>query len=236
MKWKNLTLLSALAGLALAIATPVFAQTPETMAKLNNIISEHPALQQNPRLLNNPGWLRDHPNVARFMADHPGVRRDVASGAFESNWGGWDPEHHSWHDAYWWHQNNPQWVYANHPDWGHNYGWYQNDYGAHPEWFHNPTYQNWAAAHPEWVARENAANARYDARVEHRDERFQHRENYLQNKEEKIDTRIQNHEEHAGPREDAHLQRRENYLNGQINQRETNTQIRENRFNANHPH
>jgi hypothetical protein len=236
MKLKNVTLLSALAALSLAMATPVFAQSPAAMQGLNNIISTHPALQQNPRLLDNPGWLAQHPNAARYMADHPNLRREVRSGAFESNYGSWDPEHRSWHDAYWWHQNNPSWVYANHPDWGHNYGWYGNDYAAHPEWFHNPTYQNWAAAHPEWVARENAANSRYDTRVENRDQHFQNRENFLQNKENRIDTRIQNKEEHAGPREDQRLENRENRLNNDISHRETHTQTRENRFNQNHPH
>jgi hypothetical protein len=236
MKTKLLGLLTIAAALTtMALSAPAFAQSAAAMQGLNNIIATHPALQENPRLLDNPGWLANHPNAARFMADHPNLRREIRSGAFESNYGSWD-EHHRWHDAWWWHENHPDWVYANHPGWGHDYGWYDNDWRAHPEWFRNPGYQGWAAAHPNWVARENAANARYDARVERRDEGFQHHETHLENRENRLDTRIQNHEEHVGPRMDQRLENKENRINARINQHEEHTQMRENRFNGNHPH
>ncbi len=33
-----------------------------------------------------------------------------------TSWGDYD-EDNTWHDAYWWHDNNPDWFYAQHPAW-----------------------------------------------------------------------------------------------------------------------
>jgi hypothetical protein len=136
-----LAFVSVFATLASAQMPP-----PNVEAQFQNILAEHPDAAANPGLLRNPGWLRQHPNVNKFLADHPNVRRQIAAGDL-SAWGAYD-EGHVWHPASWWHENHPDWVYQNHPEWAEHYGWAQADYRAHPDWFHHKYWQ----AHPQpWL-------------------------------------------------------------------------------------
>jgi hypothetical protein len=139
---------SFLAALLLSsvFAVSARAQTPQVEAQVQNILATHPEAGMNPSLLNDPGWLKQHPDVDRFMADHPNVRRQVASGDF-GGWGAYD-ENHGWHPATWWHQNHPDWVYANHPEWADRNGWAETDYRAHPEWF---KHDYWKSHHHSWM-------------------------------------------------------------------------------------
>jgi len=78
---------------------------------------------------------------------------------------------HVWRDAGWWHTNNPQWMYAYHPEWVvERRDWWWYDHQAHPDWFWAPfwgsyplwtwgapyegTYHDywwWHRYHPDWM-------------------------------------------------------------------------------------
>ena len=55
-------------GLAVA---PASAQTAEQ--DMQQYMSSHPALQQNPSLMNNPNYLASHPDLSHFLQTHPQV-------------------------------------------------------------------------------------------------------------------------------------------------------------------
>src|SRR5271169_862375 len=62
-------------------------------------------------------------------------------------WGDYDRSH-TWHDASWWWQSQPEWARANHPEW---WGDYDEGHIWHPAgwwWQNQPA---WAQLHhPEW--------------------------------------------------------------------------------------
>ncbi len=78
---------------------------------------------------------------------------------------------HVWRDAGWWHTNNPQWMYAYHPEWVvERRDWWWNDHQYHPDWFWAPfwgsyplwtwgalyegvyhDYWWWHRYHPDWM-------------------------------------------------------------------------------------
>ena len=62
-------------------------------------------------------------------------------------WGEYD-QSHTWHDASWWWENQPEWVQANHPDW---WGDFDEDHMWHPAgwwWQNEPAWTQ--LHHPEW--------------------------------------------------------------------------------------
>jgi len=67
------------------------------------------------------------------------------------HWGDWDDHHHEWHDAHWWHDNHPAWVYHHHPEWATAYP----DWRAHDgDWDEHHVWRDrgwWYNNHPEWV-------------------------------------------------------------------------------------
>jgi hypothetical protein len=69
MKIRTIIATSALV-LGLGVA-PAFAQTAEQ--DMQQYISSHPALQQNPSLMNNPSYLASHPDLSHFLQAHPQV-------------------------------------------------------------------------------------------------------------------------------------------------------------------
>ena len=66
----------------------------------------------------------------------------------------------TWQDAYWWHQNNPDFFYANHPNWiSWQPSWYNTDgaYDAQHNWHYGQWWYNqnpaWVQAnHPNWLS------------------------------------------------------------------------------------
>jgi hypothetical protein len=121
---------------------PAFAQT--AAQDIQQYMSTHPELQQNPSLMNNPTYLARHPDLTRWLERHPQFDR----GRY-GHMGAYD-RHHEWREADWWHQNDPDWVYHNHPDWIRD----------HPAWMKRGDYDNehhwrdrewWEHNHPNWV-------------------------------------------------------------------------------------
>lgn len=111
MKVKNLAL-SALIGCAIlgapTLVTPARAQS--TQAEFQHYLAKHPNLRAHPELMNDPHWLKEHPNFAEFRATHPHVKAEArAMGDYDS--------HHVWRDRSWWVQNDKAWAYKHHHDW-----------------------------------------------------------------------------------------------------------------------
>lgn len=156
--------------LSLLGSVRAFAQTPNPVAESNwqTYLSNHPGLAENPQLLNNPTYLHEHPQLSKWLKQHPAVAQQArGQGMWEHNG--------TWHNSSWWHEHNPNLVYQNHPEWAAN----------HPEWrgandgavdaqnnWHDR--QWWAQNHPEvvkqqhpgWLAREYQKHEHREA--EHR--------------------------------------------------------------------
>jgi len=61
---------------------------------------------------------------------------------------GHEDSHHVWHDAGYWHERHPEWVYRYHPDWAvERQEWWEADHQRHPEWFGSPFWQQY----PVWT-------------------------------------------------------------------------------------
>ncbi len=55
--------------------------TRQELQNFDNFLDTHPAidaeLTKNPRLIENPQWVSEHPELKTFMATHPGVREEM---------------------------------------------------------------------------------------------------------------------------------------------------------------
>ena len=79
--------------------------------------------------------------------------------AMDSSWlnedGDYDNDN-NWHNAYWWHQNNPDFFYANHPNWISWHPNWRNEDGAY-DGQHNWHYgQWWYNQNPNWVSSQSS--------------------------------------------------------------------------------
>lgn len=72
-----LTVLSAIA-FAGAMAAPAIAGHP--FRNTDKFLSNHPdvatALQQNPKLIDDPAFVKSHPDLAKFLKHHPEARAE----------------------------------------------------------------------------------------------------------------------------------------------------------------
>jgi hypothetical protein len=146
MKVRGL-LVSAALGL-LFVAPPVFAQSAQGERQFQKLLDQHPRAKENPALLSDPQWLRKHPDVNKFIRNHPGVQNQVLSmGAYDNG--------HRWHNQEWWYHHNPEWVQKNHPDWYKKHPNWNNGEGA---WTKNHEWRSrdwWVKNHPEESEREH---------------------------------------------------------------------------------
>lgn len=108
-------------------------------------LSRHPGLAEHPQWLNNPSYMKQHPNMAKWLQQHPRVRADARGQ------GMWDHEG-QWRDSDWWRDNHPNQMYQNHPEWAENHpnwrGPNDGDYDDHHAW-HNRAW--WQHNRNEWV-------------------------------------------------------------------------------------
>jgi hypothetical protein len=160
MKLGSLKVYLVAASLGAIFAAPAFAQnvSQHTEQKLQNWIAKDPRLQADPGLMNDPTYLRNHPNFATWLQQHPQAHEQVEQmGAYDKN--------HQWHNRDWYQKNDPDWQ-RNHPNWannnypnqyantGHPRG--EGDYDEHHEWHDRDWYrdhrQEWVKEHhPEWA-------------------------------------------------------------------------------------
>src|SRR5712671_2871684 len=75
-------------------------------------------------------------------------------------WGEYD-QSHTWHDASWWWENQPEWVQANHPEW---WGDFDEDHMWHPAGW-------WWQNEPAWTQLHRASMRAYAATTTKRDTR-----------------------------------------------------------------
>jgi len=95
---------------------------PRAEDQLQDWMSRDPRLQSDPGLMNDPTYLRNHPNFATWLQQHPGAHQQV------ENMGGYDEGHH-WRDRNWWASNRQDWVREHHPDWAARGEHHDNDHG-----------------------------------------------------------------------------------------------------------
>jgi hypothetical protein len=86
----------ATVGLALLLSvavSPAFAQAPNpgAEAEWQQFLSRHPGLAEHPGWLHNPTYMHDHPNLAKWLQQHPRVLAE------SRNEGMWDHDG-AWHD------------------------------------------------------------------------------------------------------------------------------------------
>jgi hypothetical protein len=161
---------------ALALAAPAWAQYGEPPSvqvlsfpvnypwfsdpmgeSFGQFLANHPVvgneLAQNPELIYNANWRASHPALQAYLNANPAMWAQLMS------YGDYDNSN-VWHDAYWWHQNNPDFFYSNHPQWvSFNPLWLAQD-GAYDtnhtwhygEWWYNQN-PGWVASnHPNWMS------------------------------------------------------------------------------------
>jgi len=173
-----------LTTLLVASVRPVFAQAPGPEAHWDQFLSRHPGLAEHPERLNNPAYLNAHPNMKKWLDQHPAVFADARRE------GMWDHQG-NWHDSNWWNQNqpafwqqyHPEWA-QRHPDWAQNHPyaqgpndgdwdenhqhWYSRDW-----WVHH--HRDWVEQHHhDWLANHPIAEERHEERQEHREHEEHH--------------------------------------------------------------
>ncbi len=70
-------LIPVLAAVFFAVAVPAFAQTARSEAEFQRYLVKHPEVRNNPSLLSNQQYLAHHPNIAKFLTEHPQVHRQA---------------------------------------------------------------------------------------------------------------------------------------------------------------
>ncbi len=104
-------------AICMLFAVSAFAQAPWAEVDFQRFLSNHPRLRANPALMTDPAYLNNHPNLAKFLHEHPSIYAQArAMGAYDN--------YNRWRDANWWFGHDPDWVYQHHSDW----------IGYHPEW------------------------------------------------------------------------------------------------------
>jgi hypothetical protein len=145
-------------------------------------LAHHPniaePLARNPQLLYDANWRSRFPSLQQYLANHPYEWQELAGenwaeGPTQTQWGAYDDQHR-WRDAYWWHQNNPNWFYDN-QDWASLDSRWLDEDGAYDqqhrwhygEWWYNQNpnwvmrnHPNWLREHPNWEGREEQQNYR----------------------------------------------------------------------------
>ncbi len=139
-----------------------FAPNPTAQREFESWVNQHPELEANPNLINNPTYLAAHPAFAGFLKAHPFVNRQALDN------GAWGPSH-QWHNSNWWYQNNPNWVSQNRPNWVNNNPQWRNngDWDEGHQW-HNrqwwvENHRDWVEKHhPGWMAQANNHDGDWD--------------------------------------------------------------------------
>jgi hypothetical protein len=162
-----------------ALAAPAFAQSRQSEAEFQRFLSRHPDVQANPALLSDKNYLYHHPNIAKFLQEHPGIHQQAfMMGAYDQG--------HVWRDSGWWYQHDPHWAYQNHPEWWRSHPEWGppvvvaapagiGDYDEHHVWrdrgwweAHN---RGWAQQHhPEWYAHHEVQSEHHEVQSERHQE------------------------------------------------------------------
>jgi hypothetical protein len=180
-------------------AMPSFAQNvvPATEAQLQRWIAKDPRLQADPGLMNDPAYLRSHPDFAIWLGKHAAVHQQVREmGAYDRS--------HQWRDVDWWRHNDPDEMYENHPEWVRNHPEWRNDgdwddqHHWHDRGWWRDNRRDWVAQHhPEWAE----ARERHEEKREAKEEK---REAHEEKREEKREAKWEKHHDHDGDHDHGH--------------------------------
>jgi hypothetical protein len=134
---KSMLTIMAAALLAIATAGPAFAQIGQYDADFNNYLSHHPneaaQIRANPRLIDNPTYIKNHPGLNQYLDNHPNVRKTIRAqsnggmmhgeamrgpgpGAYAGRGPGDYDSNHVWRDQGWWQKNHPDVWAKRHPN------------------------------------------------------------------------------------------------------------------------
>lgn len=149
---KHAKTLLAGAILLLVAAMPSMARAQYHEQRLDRFLNEHQNikadLMRNPDLIYNRRFRHEHPELQEFMQNHPNVWGKLPN---YRRWGDYD-ERREWHDADWWHENNPNWIASNHPEWMEDHpDWRGRGDG---DWDDQHVWRDsdwWRDHHPDWV-------------------------------------------------------------------------------------
>jgi hypothetical protein len=157
------------------------------------------ALSRNPGLLYNAGWRAQYPQLEQYLANHPYEWQALngeywSNGPAETQWGDYDNQR-NWHNAYWWHQNNPNWLYDNHANWASlDSRWLDQDgaydqqrqwhygewwYNQNPNWVTN-NHPNWLREHQNWENQSEQQNYRQQHAMLEQNEQNRQQQNFQQ--------------------------------------------------------
>jgi hypothetical protein len=154
---------------------PWFNEVPQYQGSqsFQYFLAYHPniarALSRNPGLLYDANWRSQVPALQQYLANHPNEWQQLngqnwSEGPAETQWGDYDDQH-QWHDAYWWHRNNPDRFYDVHQNWTSLDSRWRDQDGAYDrqrqwhygEWWYNQdpnwvttNHPNWLSEHPNW--------------------------------------------------------------------------------------
>jgi hypothetical protein len=168
---KHLKPILTVAIMMLAMAIPAISSAQYQEARLDKFLGDHPdvraKLQRDPNLIYNKGFREQHPELQQFMQDHPNVWGKMPG---SGRWGAYGPDH-NWHESDWWHQNDPGWMYKNHPEWAQNHPDWKGDEHSHPEWFRHPeeAFHHEEAVHHEHEEAVHQQEAVHHAEAVHHD-------------------------------------------------------------------
>jgi hypothetical protein len=146
----SLLAVGLLIGVEVSFAQPMPNANAE--AQWQRYLSNHPGLAEHPQWLNNPKYMSEHPNMAKWLQQHPRVREEAR------NQGMWDREGR-WHDPDWWRDHHPNQMYQYHPEWAENHpnwrGPNDGDWDDHHHWHNRAWWQQndraWVEKHhPNW--------------------------------------------------------------------------------------
>ena len=171
--------------LAMAMTSIAAAQYHES--RLDNFLGSHPHLKadlsRNPSLIYDKQYRREHPELQRFMQDHPNIYGKLRD---SGRWGAYGPDN-EWHEADWWHEHDRVWMWEHHPEWAEQHsdwredGDFDEDHHWHPRDWWEDHRADWVRNHhPGWYEHHEHKEAK---EAEHREEKAEHREEKVEHHE-----------------------------------------------------
>ena len=165
------------ASLVCAGFAPAFSQSAQDEAQFQRYVNAHPGLRadlrKDPNLVNDPYWLSKHQGFVGWLNQHPNMRNQAFSmGAYDNN--------HQWHNADWWHHNDPDWMYDHHPEWVRDNPAWRND-GDWDDQHHWHDRNWWVNNNHAWVEQHHPNWA--EIREERQEEYQKHHPNWSENGE-----------------------------------------------------
>ena len=175
MKHLKAALAAVVVPLAMTLPSIALAQYHES--RLDNFLDNHPhvksELSRNPDLIFNKQYRRSHPELQKFMQDHPNIYGKLHN---HDSWGEYSPDH-QWHEADWWHEHDPDWMYSNDPEWAKNHRDWDDD-GDFDEDHHWHSRDWWEDHRADWIRHHHPEWDKHRAHEEAQEEEWEEKHGY----------------------------------------------------------